>query len=200
MKNMSMLERLYLYLLMVPALVMFFGMFFNMIIVGTAYFMALVVGVVILIMDRHESGLKSNNKLVYLTNDSINLVAVITIMYYEFLRDWGALDILLIVLAALSLVQIVIDAVCIKNGRISKQGLAIIDIFNVGIMICILTYFFKVSSLWFAIDAICFLVAMLVLKLVLNHYYKKTLERPRTEEQVVEDIIHSAGENEKDTE
>lgn len=205
MKNMSMCEKLFLYLLLVPALVMFVGMFFSNVIVSAAYFMAIVVGFVIFILDRHDSGLRSNSKLVFIMSDVINFVAVVTIIYYEHLNSWQATDILLFVFAALTFILVLVDALYVKNDKIPIKGVVFIDLLTVGTMICILCYYFKVSSLWFAIDAIVFESVVLVLKLVLNRFARVKKESVVTledtsEEQKIEELIHSAGENEKEQE
>lgn len=201
MKNKPVLERLFIFLLTIPVIAMIVGMFFNLTVVGTSFFLAAIISAVITIIDRLGDGLNSNSKLIFIVCDVLILIALLAICYFESFRRWNVVDILLTIFAILEVTILLVDIFYIKNGKISKHGLTIVDLLKFGTIVCILAYFFKVSSLWFAIDALVFESSSLVLKIVLSHFSKQKAARvEKSEEENIESRIHSAGEDEKDPE
>jgi hypothetical protein len=188
-------------MLLILAGIMFVCIFFNEHAVSSTYFISLLICVVLLILDNHYGTILTNYKLTFFLFDLINMVAVCAIIYYEFSKHTIVLNVFLIILVFLSLFTMIVDAFFVKNKNITKVESSFIGIFKVGAMICILTYFFNVSALWFAIDAFLFELADVALKIYFNSYnytnfnkIKKT--QNENEESSLEDRIHSAGEDE----
>ena len=131
--------------------------------------------------------------------DLINLISVIAILYYEYSRHEMILNVFLILLIVIEVLMMIIDFFLIKNKNLSKNESFIVNVVKIASMICILTYFYKVSILFFAIDALFFEVASLVLKIYVNKA-EKNEEINEPVEPKVEDIIQSAGKDEGDVE
>lgn len=200
-ENNSKVPRFFVYMLLILALIMFVCMFFSVAAVSNIYFVSLIICVVLLIMDKHYGTLLTNYKLTFFLFDIINMVAVIAIIYYEFTKHSMILNIFLVTLVIIELFLLVLDVVFVKNKNITKNECSLVGAVKIGSMICILTYFFNVSELWYAIDAMLFEIANIVLKIYFNsNKFEKLSEKKMSadEKQVesVENRIRSAGENE----
>ena len=163
----SKFPRFFILMLIPVALVMFVGMFFSARFVGNSYFIALIISVVFLMIDKHYGENLTNYKLAFFIIDFINLLAVIAVLYYEFMKYSLILNILLISLMFVLLILTVIDGMLLTNKDISKKASSLVNMMNLGAMICILTYFYNVSDLFFAIDALLFFVVIVAVKLIL---------------------------------
>ena len=163
----SKFPRFFILMLIPVAAVMLFGMFFSMKFVAYSYFVALLIALVFLMMDRHYGENLTNYKLAFFVFDFINLIAVIVVIYYEFAKHSLLLNIMLFVLIFVLVVLHVVDGIALKNKHISKRYSLIVGLINVATMICILTYFYNVSDLFFVIDALVFEIASVIIKLVL---------------------------------
>lgn len=197
----SKIPRYFVYMLLILASIMFACMFFSVDAVADVYFVSLILCVVLLIMDKHYGSLLTNYKLTFFLFDIINVVAVVAIIYYEFTKHSLILNIFLITLVVVECFLIVLDVVFVKNKNITKNECSLVGVVKIGSMICILTYFFNVSVLWYAIDAMFFEIANIVLKIYFNSrkFEKLSEKKPSPEQSRVENIenrIHSAGENE----
>lgn len=163
----SKFPRFFILMLIPIAAVMLFGMFFSMKFVAYSYFVALLIAIVFLMIDRHYGENLTNYKLAFFLFDFINLIAVIVVIYYEFAKHSLLLNILLFVLVSVLVILHVVDGLALKNKHILKKYSLIIGLINVATMICILTYFYDVSDLFFVIDALVFEIANVIIKLVL---------------------------------
>lgn len=163
----SKFPRFFIFMLIPIATLMFIGMFFSVRFVGNSYFIALIIVSVFLMIDRHYNENLTNYKLSFFIIDFINLIAVIAIVYYEFTKYSLVLNILLITLMVVLLALIVVDGILLANKDVSKKYSLLVNLTNLASMICVLTYFYDVSELFFAIDALLFLIATLVVKIVL---------------------------------
>lgn len=187
------------YLLVTLSVIIFAGMFFSVKIVGGVYFIAILLSVVFAILDKKYGKFLSNYKVTFFLFDLINLISVIAILYYEYSRHEMILNVFLILLIVIEVLMMIIDFFLIKNKNLSKNESFIVNVVKIASMICILTYFYKVSILFFAIDALFFEVASLVLKIYVNKV-EKNEEINEPVEPKVEDIIQSAGKDEGDVE
>ncbi len=201
--NKTKFSNFFVCMLIPMALIMFVGMFFDVKIVGDAYFAALLLAVVFLILNKKYGKFIKNHKLAYILFEIINLIAVIAIVYYEFQKHTLVLNIFLVLLIAAELVLLVIDVFVLKNEKINSQENIFISVVKLGSFICILTYFFKVSELFFAIDALIFEVANIVLKILFSKLEIPDFgedKQPEKEISSIEKRINSAAENEGEIE
>lgn len=190
-ENNSKFPRFFIYVLLVLAVTTFVGMFFSIKFVGSAYFITLLVCIVFAIIDKANKSTISNYKLTFFLYELINLIAVIAIIYYEHTTYFSALNVFLSLLIGIEVVHMVVDVFVVKNQNISKREGLLIDLVKIGSMICITTYFYKVSILWFAICAFAFEVGTLTLKLVCNFFFRKQEVVEETMESKIESRIHS---------
>ncbi len=169
----------FIILMLLPiTMIMLVGMFFDVKIVASAYFIALLISVVFLLLDKKYGENVANYKLAFFLFDIINLIAALAVIYYEFRKYSYILNGLLIALVAVLLFLILIDVILLKNNDISKRQSILILFLNVGVMLCILTYFCNVSDLFFVIDALIFEVAIIVAKsLIIFKKKQKTKEK-----------------------
>lgn len=163
----SKFPRFFILMLIPIAILMLVGMFFNAKIVASAYFVALLIAFVFVMLDRHYGENLTNYKLAFFVFDFINLIAAIVVIYYEFSKHSVLLNVLLLSLISLFLILIVTDCVLVKNKDFSKRHSVLISLVNMGTMICILTYFYNVSELFFVIDALIFAIVSIVIKVML---------------------------------
>ena len=186
----SKFPRFFILMLIPIAAVMLFGMFFSMKFVAYSYFVALLIAIVFLMIDRHYGENLTNYKLAFFLFDFINLIAVIVVIYYEFAKHSLLLNILLFVLVSVLVILHVVDGLALKNKHILKKYSLIIGLINVATMICILTYFYDVSDLFFVIDALVFEIANVIIKLVLV-FSNKIQKQERGDEFDLVSIIRS---------
>lgn len=200
--NKSKFSNFFVCLLIPMALIMFVGMFFSVKIVGNTYFVALILAIVFLILNKKYGKFITNHKLAFILFETINLIAIIAVIYYEFTKFTIVLNIFLIILLVVELLLLILDIFYIKNDKINAQENLFISIVKVGSFICILTYFFKVSTLFFAIDALIFELANIVLKILFKKFDIPEFEKVVEEKEIsnIEKIIDSAAENEGEIE
>ena len=164
-------------LMLVPiAMVMLFGMFLSLRFVENSYFIALLIAIVFTMIDRHYVENLTNYKLAFFVFDFINLVATITIICSKYTSQSLLLNILLILLVVVIVSLLIIDGVLIKNKNITKKYSSFINLFNIGAMICIFTYFFNVLELFLIICALVFEVLILIVKILIEcRKHKKSI-------------------------
>lgn len=173
----SKFPKFYLYMQLFIAITIFIGMFFSLTLVGIVYFVALLLSAVVLMLDKKYGTILTNYKLTYFLFDLINLIAVIAIVYYENKTNTKELNIFLVALIVSNVVLMVADIFLVKNKNLTKNENLLIDVVKLCSMICLLTYFFKVSELVYAIVAFGFELINLVLKI----YVSRAVIKPRTE-------------------
>ena len=200
----SKFPKFFIYMQLALSLIILIGMFFNVVFVGSAYFIALILSAVFLMLDKKYGSLITNYKLTFFLFDLINLMAVIAVIYYEYTKHVMVLNIFLILFVIIQLLMMVVDIYLIKNKNVSKNENFLANMIKLCSMICILTYFFNVSDLFFAIDAFLFEIVAFGLRLYVNRDSgskdKKEFKPEETEESKIEKRIHSAGENEGEVE
>ena len=158
----------FIILMLLPiTVIMLIGMFFDVKFVASAYFIALLVSVVFLMIDKRYGENVANYKLAFLLFDIINIIASGVVIFYEFAKHSKLLIGFMIALMAVLLFLILIDVMLIKNKDISKKYSVWVLFLNLCVMICILTYFFNVSDLFFVIGALTFEIVIIVIKLLI---------------------------------
>lgn len=195
----SKFPKFYLYMLLAIAITIFIGMFFSLTFVSVIYFVALLLSVVVLILDKKYGTILTNYKLTFFLFDLINLIAVIAIIYYEYTTHTKELNIFLIALIAINLVLMIVDIFLIKNKNLTKTENLLIDVVKLCSMISVLTYFFKVSDLVYAIVALVFELINMVLKIYVNRTVKKINVKSKEEKQkdVIVSLIRSTSDEEE---
>lgn len=196
----SKFPRIFVYMMSFLAVFIFVAMFFSVKLVGAPYFIAMLICAVIFIMDRKFGTLLTNYKLTYLLYEIVNLLAVISVVYHEQKTYDETLKLFLILLIVVEVFMAIIDVLLLKNKDLNRTKNLIIDFFKLCSMICILTYFFGVSKLYFAIFALVFESMNIAVKVAtyfesINHKEKKIEEKKEQKiEEKIEDIIHSESE------
>lgn len=191
----SKFPKFFVYMMTLLACFMFVGMFLGVIFVGSTYFIAILVCAIILLLDKKYGSVLTNYKLTYLLFEIINLIAVISVLYYEYSKHSENLNVFLILLTIIEVIMALIDLFLLKNRYLNKPQNLMIDFFKLCSMICITTYFFGVSKLYFAIFAFMFEAMNVAVKLVtfFENRNKKDVMVDEKEEPL-EDIIHSGDE------
>ena len=195
----SKFPKFYLYMLLCIAITIFIGMFFSLTLVCVVYFVALLLSAVVLMLDKKYGTILTNYKLTFFLFDLINLIAAIAIIYYENKTHTRELNNFLIGLIVANVVLMVVDIFLIKNKNMTKTENLWIDVVKLCSMICMLTYFFKVSELVYAIVALGFEVINLVLKIVVNRTRKlpETETKEEKNKNVIVSLIRSTGDEEE---
>jgi hypothetical protein len=156
-------------------------MFFSLKLVGIVYFVALLLSAVVLMLDKKYGTILTNYKLTYFLFDLINLIAAIAIVYYENRSNTKELNIFLVAMIVSNVVLMVADIFLVKNKNLTKMENLWIDVVKLCSMICMLTYFFGVSELVYAIVAFGFELINLALKIYVNRVSIKPLVESKEE-------------------
>ena len=187
----SKFPKIFVYMMSVLAAIMFVGIFFSAKIVGGAYFIAMLICGIIFILDRKYGSILTNYKLTYLLYELVNLIAVLSVIVYEYSKHTETLNVFLILLLAVEIVMGIVDIFLLKNKQLTKTKNLIIDFIKLCSMVCIITYFFNVSKLFFAIFAFVFESMNIAVKVVTYIENKNhAIEQSKPQENL-EDIIHS---------
>lgn len=196
----SKFPKIFVYMLASLAVIIFIGMFFSLKFVSAMYFLALLISAVVLILDRKYGTILTNYKLTFFLFDLINLIAVIAITYYESSKHTVVLNIFLISLIVIETLLMVLDIFFIHNKNLTKPENLLVDSVKLGSMICILTYFFGVSTLFYAVDALAFEIANFILKIYVNRNQNKApaKEKEPEENKIVKLIRTNSDEREID--
>ena len=195
----SKLPKIFVYMMSLLAVLMLVGLFFGVFYVSMPYFVALIICVILLVLDKKSNSNLTNYKLTYLLFEIVNLIAVISVIYYEYSKHTQVLNLFLIMLVVIEVLMCVIDVFVLKNRNLNKKMNLTIDFVKLCSMICIITYFFGVSDLYFVIFAFAFELANIVLKVLTHFKNKNKLELSEEKTESLEDIIHS-GDSEGDGE
>jgi len=196
----SKFPKIFVYMMSLLAVLMLVGLFFGVGYVSMPYFVALIICVLLFILDKKSNSNLTNYKLTYLLFEIVNLIAVISVIYYEYKYHTQILNLFFIMLVVELVLMCLIDVFVLKNKNLNKKINLSIDFIKLCSMICILTYFFGVSDLYFAIFAFAFELANIVLKIWTHFKYGKRQPLAIEEKnESLEDIIHS-GDSEGDGE
>ena len=196
----SKLPKIFVYMMTSLAVLMLIGLFFGVVYVSMPYFVALIICVILLVLDKKSNSNLTNYKLTYLLFEAVNLIAVISVIYYEYKKHTQILNLFLIMLVVELVLMCVIDVFVLKNKNLTKKTNLAIDFLKLCSMICIQTYFFGVSDVYFVIFAFAFELANVLTK-SWTHFKNKNKQPLVVEEKTepLEDIIHS-GDGEGDGE
>ena len=198
LKTHSKYPKFIIYMLMALALMNFASIFINFYIASATFFISIIVVVVFLVLDKKYGSDLSNYKLTFFLLDLICIIALSTVLVYEYNTAPMILNGFVILLIGTLVLSLVIDWFLIKNQRFTNNENTLVNTVKLCSMICILTYFFNVSDLFFAIDSLIFEVASFVLKIYLNLDDTKKKDVEVEKEPSLEERIFSAGENEGD--
>lgn len=190
----SKLPKIFVYMLTSVAVFMLAGLFFGVKFVGMPYFISMIICVILLVLDKKSNSNVTNYKLTYLLLGLINFIAVSSIIYYEYSKHTEHLNLFLILLVDAEVLMAIIDVFILKNKNLTKRFNLVIDVARLCSMICIMTYFFGISDLYFAIFAFVFEIANISIK-VSTHFISRKKEDVKEENvEKLEDIIHSSDE------
>ncbi len=199
-ENNSKYPKFFVIMELILSMIILVGMFFSFMLVAGAYFIALILFVVFLILDKRYGQSIINYKQSFFLFDFINLIGVVAVLYYEFSRFSKVLSTLLILILMVKLFAMLVDVFVIKNQNFSNNEYVLANVVQLCSMICMLTYFLNVSELFFAVDALLFELACLILKFYINRENKEKVEEKKVEDSSLEDRIRSAGKDEGDVE
>lgn len=185
----SKLPKIFVYMMGLLAICMFIGMFFGVGYVRIPYFLALLVCVVMFVLDKKQMNL-TNYKLTYLLFAVVNLLAVSTVIVYEYSKHTEHLNMFLIMLVVVQILTALIDVLVLKNKNLTKKINLLIDFLKICSMVCIMTYFFGVSDLYFAIVAVVFEIVNIAVKIFTK--FRKTEAVAALDNEDLEDIIKTA--------
>lgn len=187
----SKFPKIFVYMMSLIAVIMLSGIFFSLKVVGGAYFVAMLVCAIIFILDKKYGTLLTNYKLTYLLFEIVNFVAVLAVIAYEYSKHTETLNLFLILLGALEVLMMIIDIFLLKNKHLEKIQNLLIDFVKLCSMVCIITYFFNVSKLYFALFAFMFEIANITIKVLVFSENKGKAEKTEQKSEAIEDIIHS---------
>ena len=188
----SKFPKIFVYMMSLIALIISCGVFFSPKIVGGAYFIALLICTIIFILDRKYGSILTNYKITYLLFEIVNFLATITILVYEYTKHTEVLNVFLILLVGLEVLMMLVDIFVLKNKHLTKIENIIIDFVKLCSMVCLLTYFFNVSKLYFAIFAFVFEVVNVAVKVLVYIENKSKINVDVAQDEKIEDIIHSS--------
>lgn len=187
----SKFPKIFVYMMSLIAIIIFAGMFFSLKIVGGAYFIALLISAIIFILDRKYGSILTNYKLTYILFEAVNFLATVSILVYEYSKHTEVLNVFLILLGIVEVLMIILDIFLLKNKHLTKTKNVIIDFVKVCSMVCLITYFFNVSKLYFAIFAFMFEVVNIAVKVITYYENRSNNEIVEHTVEKIEDIIHS---------
>jgi len=201
-KSNSKFPKFFVYTMIALALCIFIGMFFSSTLVAVVYFFAIIIATLLLLLDKKYGTLLTNYKLTFLLFEIVNLIAIISVIYYESPNHSQVLLTFLIFTIIVEVLMMIIDVFVLKNETLTKRRNLIIDFCKLCSMICLMTYFFNVSKLYFSVVTLSFEFINLVVKITVGMKMVK-LQPSKDDSESKEDIadfIHSSDENNGDDE
>ena len=192
--------RFFIFMLIALSMLMLVSIFFGEIFVGVLYFIGLIVMVVFSMLDKKYGMNLTNHKTIYFLFDIINLIAVGSILYYEFSVNKLVINLFLISLIVSIVVLILLDIFFINDKYSLKKECMFINVTQIFSMIFIFTYFFKVSAFWFVIVSFVIELFNIGLRVIVTLNQKKAMAINNSEknnqlndknENEIEDLIHS---------
>lgn len=176
-ENNSKFPKFFIYMFSALILAMIVCALFSLTAVGAVYFVMLLVVVVFTILDKRYNFFITNYKSIFVMFDLAGLVSVLTIICYEYSKHSLTLNIFLWLILGIRLCHILVDLLFIKNNFISKAECLMIDFIQIGSMICVLTYFYQVSTFWYSIVAFALAVGNMALKVYVAVVLKKRIAK-----------------------
>ena len=191
----SRFPKIFVYVMFLLVAVIFVGIFFSVKFVAVVYLTTLIIAALLLLLDKKYGTLLTNYKLTFMLFELVNLIAVISVIYYEYSNHSKMLNVFLIMLVVIEVLMILIDVFVMKNKDLSKRTNILIDFLKLCSMICIITYFFGVSKLYFAVTAFSFECLNLIVKIAILERSKRKINVTGNSAEKLEDIIHSNNDN-----
>ncbi len=145
-------------------LAMFISCFFSLLSVANIYFCMLLVVIVFIVLDKKYGFFIANYKIIFTMFDLSNLMAVVAVLIYEYMSHSVTLNIFLFIMMGIMIVMLLIDILFLKNHLLAKKECLLIDFIQICLMICMLTYFYGVSSYWYSVVAVIFEIIAAMLK------------------------------------
>ena len=164
-ENKSSFPKFFIYMFLALIIVIIICAFFSVTAVGNTYFVMLLVGVVFMLLDRHYGFFITNYKPIFFMFDLAGLVAVLSIICYEYSRHSVTLTVFLFLILALRVALLIVDIFLVKDKFITKRECLAIDFIQICSMICTLTYFYKVSSFWYSVISFIFAIINISIKI-----------------------------------
>ncbi len=197
LNNNSKYPKFFIYMLLSLAVMNFASAFINAYIVAATFFISIIVLVVFMMLDRKYGAEFSNYKVTFFLLDLICIIAIITIMVYEFQRANIVLKVSLALVVVMLVLSMISEWFLLKNENFTNNENMLVNATKLCSMICLLTYFFNISNLFFALDSLIFEVAAFTLKIYLNYESDEKKKEPVVKTELsIEERIFSAGESE----
>lgn len=188
MKTGKEFPKFFLYLYVVLALCILIGTFFSVKIVSAVYFITFIITVVYYVLNIKYGKKLSNYKQSLVMFNIINLAAVFSIIYYEASKHSNLIITFLSLLIVIELLSFIFDVFFVKSENFNLSEIIIIYCMILGIMICVLTYLFDVSDLWYVIIAFVLELAVFILRL--GFTYKNMAHSKQKQEISKEELQH----------
>ncbi|MBQ8425060.1 MAG: hypothetical protein IJX17_03450 [Clostridia bacterium] len=199
-ENNSKFPRFIIFMLIALSVFLLGGAFFGESVVSIIYFIGLIVLVVFSMLDKKYGMTLTNHKVVYFLLDLINLIAVASILIYEFNLNNKLTNITLILLMSVVIALVLIDLFVLNDKYSVKRECMIINVIKIFSNICVFVCFNVTYYFWFAIASTIFELVNLIIRVVVTCNLKKSKHISEeivknNDELVVEDLIHlNAGE------
>lgn len=197
-ENNSKFPKFFIYMFMSLIVFMAVGIFFGATVVGIVYFCVLLLTTVFLVIDKYQTEALTNYKTIFVLLDVVNFIAVLSILIYEWAEHTIGFNIMMFLFLALEIAMILFVCLKKKKSNTTKVESVFVGILKIGSMICMLTYFYGVSTLFFAIDAMIFEVSNLVIQICFNRIDIKPKSVKITDNQKLQEIIQKPLEDEGD--
>lgn len=197
-ENNSKFPKFFIYMFMSLIAFMIVGIFFGATVVGIVYFCVLLLTTVFLLIDKYQTEALTNYKTIFVLLDVVNFIAVLSILIYEWAEHTVGFNIMMFLFLALEIAMILFVCLKKKKSNTTKVESVFVGILKIGSMICMLTYFYGVSTLFFAIDAMIFEVSNLVIQICFNRIDIKPKSVKITDNQKLQEIIQKPLEDEGD--
>lgn len=198
LKENSRYPKFFIYMLMALSAMNLISAFINIYVAAATFFISIIVLVVFMILDKRFGGEISNYKLTFFLLDLICVISLVIILVYESKNATIVLNVFMALVIGVIVLSMIIDWFLIKNQNFTNNENTLVNVIKLCSMICILTYFFNISDLFFALDAFIFEFASVVLKIYLNAHDDEKKKEEVEKEPTIEERIFSAGESEGD--
>ena len=184
MKTGKEFPKFFLYLYVVLALCIFVSTFFSAKVVSVTYFITFIITVVYYILNIKYGKKFSSYKQSLVMFNIINLVAVFSIIYYESSKHSLLIITFLSLMLFVELISLIFNIFFAKNENFVLPEIILLYCMILGIMICVLTYLFDVSDLWYAIIAFVLELVGFVMKFGFTFKNYSKIKHEKTEEEL----------------
>lgn len=186
----SKFPKFFIYMFSALIIVMIICCFFSSTAVANVYFAMLLVVAVFILLDKKYGFFITNYKSIFIMFDISSLIASFVVIFYEHASNSLTVLVLLYVLMGLTLAIVLTDILLIKNKLLTKKECLMVEFMQLCLMICMLTYFYKVSSFWYLVVAVAFEAITETLKIYFAIKLKnRAVESSQDEESEVNDTV-----------